>query len=310
MKFRPIRWFLLLTLAAVLTALPTVGPVLLGNSSNKVVTLTAWLFGTSWAMWLVATTALGAISFRRGRASPVAYTVLGALLAYVFPLAAIAVVRGVLPGIMPDMPRLDRWTETVVAALKGGIFSIPFGLLAGWMFWRIVARFPTGDLEPMAPQQYRRWQNVWKPRLAIAVMLAAAIPGIVVVVIATLAGGSDTLAVLTLPGFGAVMLVLEIWFFALGLPYFYLLGQRRGSIRRRDCLVLGTLLSCFFFPVLAAAWGLIPGMHLDESDTLVVFMTAVWLSIIFIPIGLFCGWVLWRIGVRPTPLLDLPVVFD
>lgn len=310
MKFRPIHWFLALTLAAVLTALPTVGTVLLGNSSSKAVTLTACLFGTSWAMWLVAATALGAISFRRGRASLIAFTVLGALLAYVFPLAAIAVVRGVLPAIMPDMPRLDRWTETVVAALKGGIYSIPFGLLGGWLFWRIAARFPTTALEPVAPQQYRRWQDVWKPRLVGAMMLAAAIPGIVVVVVGTLAGGSDTLAVLTLPGLGAMMLVLEIWFFALGLPYFYLVGLRRGSIRPRDCLLLGTLLSCFFFPVLAAAWGLMAGMHLDDSDPLSAFMPAVWLGITFIPIGLFCGWVLWRVGVRSAPLFDSPVVFD
>lgn len=312
--FRPIRWFLALTLAAILAALPVVASTFLGSTPSKAISLAAFGFGTSWVMWLAGTTALGALISRRGRPYPVAYYLLGALLAYLFPLADLVVVMRVLPAIIPEMETIYRSKEVPIrAALTGGIYHIPFGLLGGWLFWRMAARPSRVASEHSTNSHYRRWQDLRMGRLVGALMLAAGVPWIVLTIVAALLHDSAPSLIINY-GLAGVLIGLEIWFLGLGLLYLFVVCRRRGNIRRGDCLLLGTLLTCFFL-VFAFVMAFATGLPLDRNDGEEVvgqFMAAVALSIMLIPFGLFSGWIFWRVGARPAKEPDLRVapVFD
>jgi hypothetical protein len=329
-KVRPIRWFLALTLAAALAPLTAIAATFLGGNTSKAISLAAFAFGTSWMMWLAGTTALGAFSSRRGTAYPMAYCLLGALLAYLVPLAELVVIIRVLPRIIPEMAPIYRSKEVPIrAALTAGIYQIPFGLLSGWLFWRLAARpsraaVERSDQGEMAksndfgrengmPHQ-RRWLDLRMGRLFSALMLAAGVPWVVLIVVAAPHYVGVTSPTDILYGLAGGLIYLEVWFLAVGLLFLFAVCRRRGNIRRGDCLLLGTLLTCSFL-VFAVVVVFAVGLSLEGGagyGTVSQFMTAIAVSIVLIPFGLLSGWVLWRVGVRPAKEPDLRVapVFD
>lgn len=316
MHFRPVRRFLGLTLASILAMLPMVAWHFLDTPSRAIAIAAFGLF-TSWIMWFAAMSVLIAIGRRRGRAYRTAYYILGALLAYLFPLAELVVVMSAFPVFLPNLqPPAPLAEIPIQPALVMGIYHIPFGLLGAWLFLRIAARPSTADLEQSAPAPYRRWQDVRKWQMIAGLMLAAAMLGIILIFVSALLGGTDSNPAFTISGFSGVMAGLEIWFLAPGLLYLFVIGRRRGNLRRRDCLLLGTLLTCLF-PVFAIAAGIMLGFPMDGSEgnafgAVRMFIGAVAFSIMLIPLGLLSGWLFWRVGVQPAQPSDLKTapVFD
>jgi hypothetical protein len=107
--------------------------------------------------------------------------------------------------------------------------------------------------------------------------------------------------------------------------YLLLVPRRRGIVSRVECLLLGMATMVIAPPLLALPWEIIsspPGAKIDLviENTLYTMRTepgwavAYWLGfvILFLPLGVLSGWLLWRIGVRPAiaQLADAAAVFE
>jgi hypothetical protein len=311
MTFSRTRWLLAVTLAAALAALPVVASHFLGGMTSRAFVISAFGFVTSWVMWCATTPVFVARSLRRGKSSPFAFYLSGSVLACLFPLAEVAVVAIIFPVIVPSMEPPAPFREVPIgAALIAGVYCIPFGMLAGWLFWRLAVRPFVAHVE----DHHRRWQDLRMWRVMLALVLAAAVAGV-------LAYGTGILLVglppasLTIAALAPAMMLVEVWFLVLGLVYLFAISRHRGSVGRRECFRLGALLTCFF-PVFAIAAGLILDVPLGigENEDVGTSVSMIWVAIangvLLIPLGLFSGWILWRVGVWPARPADIAPVFD
>jgi len=194
--------------------------------------------------------------------------------------------------------------------VKFGVYGLLSGLPGGLLFWQIAT-------PPSASETHRQWQSVKTRNLVGALTLEAGL--LWCVAFAALLLQRDGLPAVAMAAILTIgLMVAEFWFLALGLAYLFAIGRRRGKIRRRDCLLLGTLLTCLLPMCIVFLSGVFPGDP-DINQSLAMRLAqgtfmAVVLGGAVIPVGLFSGWILWRVGVRPAPsapsLADPAAVFD
>jgi uncharacterized membrane protein AbrB (regulator of aidB expression) len=225
------------------------------------------------------------------------------VLAVFLPIASISVATFLRHG--PNSPSVASTLHQVgVSALFAiGVLEVPFGLLSGWLFWRTAVPGTVTSSGHVKTQQYRYWQDIGKRQLVVALMLAASVLWAVLVFTGLLLGDGPSNPTFSVSGLGGALISLEIWSLGLGLLYLFTICRRRGTVSRRDCLLMGTLLTCCF-PVCAGVAAFLMGVSLDTGDgdgLLRQFVTFAAVGIMLIPCGLLSGWILWRFGVRPAP---------
>jgi hypothetical protein len=196
------------------------------------------------------------------------------------------------------------------------LIELPFGLLGGWLLGRNAATPVANALSDRQPLIERRWQDLRKWRLLFAMILAAAVPIVLFAILSILSFGPISDQYFSAAGFGSALIIFEFWFLAFGIPYLFFVRSRRGTVRRRDCLFLGSLVYCcfpVFLVTLQGRFGLPAASWIDAQTGVagVILLSAV-LGFIFLPFGLLSGWILWRVGVRPAKPEEIGVapVFD
>ncbi|GAB2179212.1 hypothetical protein [Dongia sp. agr-C8] len=300
-------------LAAVPTAVPMVASALNVDAAHLlwgvgVVCLGAvgiWLIGGIAVVWL-----------RRGDLRLVECLALGLLLGFLLPAASIAVSGLIQQAISSEAHSVAATFRSVglQPLVTMGVAGLPFGLLGGWLFWRVarrrliaaIARTDTPDT-----LLHRRWQDLSKRRLACG-LLAAGAPW----TLANLAYTAFAMRGAELVGALPVALIAtEFWFLALGFLYLFAFSRRRRSVARTDCFLLGMLLTCVY-PVygigFSLAFGVVPDGIPTDMGLLGGALAMILFGLSLTPVGLLSGWLFWRVGVRPARPKDLASapVFD
>jgi hypothetical protein len=101
------------------------------------------------------------------------------------------------------------------------------------------------------------------------------------------------------------------WFIGPGSLFLLWLGRTYGTVGRFNCLSLCGSLG-FFLPLLIALLFLAGRSQLPDTDeTLSRILSAAFSGILYGPLGVGGGWMLWRIAFRPAsvPLKELADVF-
>jgi hypothetical protein len=173
----------------------------------------------------------------------------------------------------------------------------------------------------------RRWRDLSAVRITIALLVGS------ILSLALLIGIVDLIVIALLPNrdwsFGEadwrLSALIVVYSMLAGWAYLLLIPRRRGIISRVECLLLGAVMPLLGPPLLALPWIIIsspPHAKIDiviENSLYTMRMqpgltAAYWvaLSLFFLPLGLFCGWLLWRIGVKPATarLTDAATVFE
>ncbi len=106
---------------------------------------------------------------------------------------------------------------------------------------------------------------------------------------------------------GAFSIFLAMcWFIGVGSLFLFWVGRRYGQVERFTCLALcGTL--AFSLPLLSSLiW-----ITEDAGESLGAILVGAIIGLVFTPLGMFGGWVLWRIAIRPAaiPLREMADVF-
>jgi len=155
----------------------------------------------------------------------------------------------------------------------------------------------------------RAWRDLGKWRLVGGLMLAACV--LWMVSGATLVLDPDPLPH-PVGAVAFVLIVVEVWFCALGLAYLFLVVRRSGILRRRDCFLLGTLLTSLFPPLVVVIMAWISPDPESPDFPWAFEGVAIGVGILLIPFGLLTGWIFWRVGVRPARAQDIDSapVFD
>jgi hypothetical protein len=160
---------------------------------------------------------------------------------------------------------------------------------------------------PAQPLQ-RSWRDVNKARMLVGLASAAAIPSAVYcfLLAVTLELSSE---VLFWAGLLTAILALS-WFIGLGSLFLAWLGRSSGIIGRFNCLALCATLS-FFTPLLFTLVGTALSEPVDFNEGLDRIIAGTFCGLLFGPLGLFSGWILWRIAIRPTlaPIEEMVEVF-
>ena len=100
------------------------------------------------------------------------------------------------------------------------------------------------------------------------------------------------------------------WFIGLGSLFLFWLGRRYAMVERFHCLALCATLS-FLLPLVIVLIELGIETSLDLAASLGAILGAAATGLLIAPLGLFSGWVLWRIAIRPAalPVKDLAEAF-
>lgn len=310
-------------LGAILAALSTVVPTMIAVLTKPDAGTARRLFDiglVSLLLWWIG----GAVCARlRGLIRLRECLALGALFGLLLPVASIFL-----------SALLDQWLQPTgrsFSAIFGnsellrdlaavGFAGLPFGLLGGWVYHRLGAQPSITGLEQSALEHsvtplQRSWRDLGKLRLAGA-LLAASLPWILAGAVGASIGRSERPNGFTISELSSALVVLELWYLVLGFTYLFGVSRRRGRIDRRDCLWLGTLLTCLFAVFIASVGPLFTpdgswtGLGLGSFFS--NLLGAIVLGIVIVPAGLLSGWIFWRVGVRPakTSELDSVAVFE
>lgn len=100
------------------------------------------------------------------------------------------------------------------------------------------------------------------------------------------------------------------YFIGVGSAFMLWLGRTYGVVARFNCLALGASLT-FSMPPLNVVIDLISGPRPDNTGSLLAMLSAVTLGLVLVPFGIFGGWMLWRIAIRPAsvPLKEMAEIF-
>lgn len=245
------------------------------------------------------------------------YLVLGSVLGFIEPAVSVLLVAVVGQFVNPYAPSIGATLNSAgprnLTVL--GLLEAPFGLVGGWLFWRVAIK----QLEappPRHPKLYRRWQDLRKLHLMIGLALAACVLGGVII-------GAVVLLRLPMPGSTSLignasgtMALAEIWFLALGSVYLFVVSRRRGTVHRGECLFLGALITSLFsflFGAIRLELELSAADVLAMGQAIVLILESIWESFVgsalLLPVGVLSGWIFWQVGVRSAPHSDLaPIV--
>jgi hypothetical protein len=199
-------------------------------------------------------------------------------------------------------------TVGLTAIIRAGQIELPFGLLGGWLFWRMA-----GPL-PVSPGLERRWRDLHKGRVLAALIVAPAASFIMFATLSALAYGLPSDPTLGAARLGSALLTFVAWCFAISLFLLFLIC-RRGGVRMRDCLFSEAFAFCLF-PSLEVVlkFGLGVGGDLigGQAGAGGILFHIVATALAYLPFGLLSGWIFWRIGVQPAkePEVGVAAVFD
>jgi len=174
-------------------------------------------------------------------------------------------------------------------------------------------------LEALTPSR-RRWRDLGKRRLALAIVVAPILPvacgGMLIRLLDPFGDALDIAAFC-----GAVLGAAIVWSLIVGFLYFMLVPRRTGVIGRAGCLLLGIVLA-FSLPLATALvlTAVNTFTRSPEDDVTMMFGAmpsdlfglAVMIGLALIPFGALGGWIFWRVGVRPasTAIRDFATVFE
>jgi hypothetical protein len=173
----------------------------------------------------------------------------------------------------------------------------------------------------------RRWRDVSAMRLTIALLVGpilslALLVAIVALIIAVAFPSEDWS--FAKEDWVSFALIVGYWVLA-GWCYRLLIARWRGIVSRVECLLLGMTMTIVAPLPLALPWlilcspphakiNLVVENALDLARVQPGLIAAYWIviSLFSLPLGVFCGWILWRVGVRPAKprLADAAVVFE
>lgn len=203
-----------------------------------------------------------------------------------------------------------------------GLVLVPFGLLGGWLLWRLAAdpRSLAGS-DPLANARLWRDLRMWRLWLGgLFSQVGVLVPlGAIGVAISSDQKPLDSSLV--------PMLLLAAWLVVcwpvLGAVIWIMLVVRpREIIRRADCVVGGALLAFLGLPLFSLFNATVSfigsnnfvifGIKFDADDPLGDLTTALVFGALLSPIGCLSGWLFWRIAIRPAPLPlpDVSTVFE
>ena len=154
----------------------------------------------------------------------------------------------------------------------------------------------------------RSWPDVNKVRVVCGLAVAALPPCAFFWLMLIATGDVDT--VFARVGFKATALGL-CWFIGIGSLFLALLGHTYGEVGRFNCLALcGSL--AFFLPLLIGLVSLAGRNHpLAGHEVLTRIINEALSGVLYGPLGVLGGWMLWGIAVRPAspPLQEMAKVF-
>jgi hypothetical protein len=153
----------------------------------------------------------------------------------------------------------------------------------------------------------RRWLDIDMRGLALGLALGPLLPGALGGLVLMAMDKNPTVGEL-LAAFVGTLLVAEIWWIGGSLAYLLPVPRRRGRITRRECLLLGTILGgvapLFSVLIVTAIGALVLSPAYGYGDYLSYALPDLLFSLVaglvWAPFGLFGGWLLWRIAVRPA----------
>jgi hypothetical protein len=171
------------------------------------------------------------------------------------------------------------WVETA---------CVLFGLLNGWVFWRIGVR-PAVTNATHSPAHVTSTPT----RRTFAALLLASVPTTIPMIPSALAGPRGLIAVsLACPG---------IWLIAGAISV-----KVRMSFRLHECLLLGMLLALLVTPAVLLLGGLIAQLSNPIPFSVIAPLQKIGLSaitaagVVQVPFGVAGGWLFWRMAALPT----------
>jgi len=292
------------------------------ESSARPIKIAALCFGCSWLLWLAGTFAW--LLLRWGRRRRLDCHLLGALLSFLLPIASLALIMRGLPVIAPSLTKAGPILEIPIdAALGAGLLGIPFGLAGGWILWQV--GFPTAAAAAAENNKFSRSQHVLDQRRALfAIFLMPLLP-VATVFVLLLYLANQTLPV---ESFAALTAWTASTWVALamgGLAFLHVVSRGGHGIGRASCFACGggaafLLPGVFWLAGTMLGWLVAPiGALVADmfSDHQSVFSNIALLALIgtfLLPLGLLGGWLLWRIGIRPSRARPTPsstaTIFD
>jgi len=297
-------------LAAVPTAVPMVASGMNGDAAHL-----WWRVGMvclgAVGIWLIAGIAI--VWLRRSNLRLFECLALGSLLGFLLPAASIAVSGLIQQAITSEAHSVAATFRALgfQPLVSMGVMELPFGLLGGWLFWRMARRPVTAASARTDTPLHRLWTDLSKRRLACGLIAAGAPWTLGNIAYAAVDMRGAELGI-TLP---VLLIATEVWFLALGFLYLFAVSRRRGTVARTDCLLLGMLLTCVY-PVYAIgfslAFGVVPNGIPADMGLVGGGLALILFGLSLTPIGLLSGWLFWRVGVRPARPKDTVIapVFD
>jgi hypothetical protein len=155
----------------------------------------------------------------------------------------------------------------------------------------------------------RAWSAVSKARMVFGLAAAGTVPCIAFWFLLELT--NDGLEIRALLITAATVAGLGVsWFVGLGALFLVWVGHTYGAVSRFNCLALCATLG-FFTPLLYAVFSMALAPPSDVTESLGRILDGALSGLLFGPLGLFGGWLLWRIAVRPAsaPIEEMVEVF-
>jgi hypothetical protein len=153
----------------------------------------------------------------------------------------------------------------------------------------------------------RAWSAVRKARVVWGLAVAAIVPCAAFWLSISLTLERDRIL---LHGFLSTGVLALCWFIGMGTLFLAWLGRTYGTVGRFNCLALCATLT-FSLPLISALIGAATSPPFDPIESLADILGGAALGLLFAPLGIFGGWVLWRIAIRPAaiPLKELAEAF-
>jgi len=303
------RVFIALLLAAVPAAIPSLGTSLAAMQVESTVMLLVACPGT----WLIGG---GFYTRLRKTLRLRECLLLGMFLAFLQAPAGL-----LLAGLVGQFTNPE--TQSIIAPLQTvgftnimvtGVIELPYGLIGGWLFWRMASLPTASGMSPDDPALERRWHDLRKGRMIAALVIAPSVSLILLGALNNLALG-PSLPSVSIQDAGKALLTFDLWCVAISFAYLFVC-RRRGLVRCRDCLIVGIVSFCLFstLEMVSTKLGLggDSGLSGPKAGIGEIFFYIVAAALQFLPFGVLSGWMLWRFGVRPAKTQELAEapVFD
>jgi hypothetical protein len=153
----------------------------------------------------------------------------------------------------------------------------------------------------------RAWPDVNKAHVALGLALASLAPIAPSAIIVSLI--MDSASVFDLVGLLYMVVIATFWFVAAGLLFLFWHGHRTATVERFDCLSLCASVSALLPAMTGSTLAALTNDLQPPSFALVLGMA--FFGLCLAPPGVFGGWLLWRIAIRPAarPLREIAEVF-